>query len=201
MPHLPPRFYVAIAFILLCIICSSAMAQNRKQVPDTTTVLPIFIVTPRFNSAGHFPFSGAIVNRNVNFDLNAFFEYKHYGFFIFKSWDLENKHSIVNYLQPGIFRKFSLSEKLYVRVFFGYVFSQTSGFRDSDSDYYTAAVAYWTISEYLKLENTALFLDMTKSAKLANRLLLTCQVRSFKIDFMYGSVWFSKTAAIRPLVL
>src|SRR5690606_37202359 len=30
--------------------------------------------------------------------------------------------------------------------------------------------------------NTALFLDLTKSAKLANRLLLTWQVRTFKID-------------------
>jgi hypothetical protein len=176
-------FYTVMLFIMLFLSCNVSFAQDQKQVPDTTTVQPVFIITPRFNSAGHFPFTGALINRNVIFDLNVFFEYKNYGFFIFKSWDLEDRYSIANYLQPGIFRKFTLSDKLYVRIFFGYVFSQTSGFRDADSDYYTAAVAYWTINDYLKLENTALFFDLRQSAKLANRLLITWQVKSFKIDF------------------
>jgi hypothetical protein len=177
------RYYSVMLFILLFLSCNVGFGQDQKQVPDTTAIQPVFIITPRFNSAGHFPFTGALINKNVIFDLNVFFEYKNYGFFIFKSWDLEDRHSIANYLQPGVFRRFALSDKFFVRIFFGYVFSQTSGFRDAESDYYTAAVGYWTINDYLKLENTALFFDLRQSAKLANRLLLTWQIKSFKIDF------------------
>lgn len=144
--------------------------------------LPTFIVTPRFNSAGHFPFSGALLNRNINFDTNIYFEYKKNGFFIFKSADLQDKHSFINYLQPGIFRKFQLSPKLKVGTFFGYVFNQTREWRDPDSDYFTAAVIYWTIHDRLKLENTALFFDLSQSSKLANRLLLSYNLKNFKLD-------------------
>jgi len=63
------------------------------------------------------------------------------------------------------------------------VFSQTSGFRDSDSDYFSAAVAYWTISEKIKLENTALFFDLSQSKKLSNRVLVSILLKEFTIDF------------------
>ena len=144
---------------------------------------PTFLINPRFNSAGHFPFSGALINHNINFDINLFFEHKGNGFFLFKSQDLVDQHSIINYLQPGVFKKFTLAPKLRLGVFFGYLFSQTEGFKDKDSDYYSAAVAYWTITDHLKLENTALFFDLTQSVKLANRMLLSYNVRAFKFDF------------------
>ena len=140
------------------------------------------MIVPRLNSAGHFPYTGALINRDVNFDVNVFFERKHYGFFVFESRDLEDSHSIVNYLQPGIFRRFQFSRQFYMRLFFGYVFSQTSGFRDPDSDYYTAAVGYCTLAENLKLEYTALFLDLSQSPKLANRVVMSWDLNDFRID-------------------
>ncbi len=164
-------------FCLVIFGLSFCQSQGKDSIPKS-----VFVITPRINSAGHFPFSGALLNKNLNVDLNIFYERNLYGFFIFKSHDIEDSHSYVNYLQPGIFKKFRLSSKFQLGAFFGYVFSQTSGFRDKDSDYYTAAVAYWTIVDQLKLENTALFFDLSQSVKLANRFLLSYGLKGFKID-------------------
>jgi hypothetical protein len=165
-----------LSFLLfLFVVTAQAQEQSKPR--------PTFLINPRFNSAGHFPFSGALINNHLNFDVNIFFEHHHYGFFIFKSYDVKDPHSIVNYLQPGLFKKFQLGPKFQIGAFFGYVFSQTSGFADNDSDYFTAAVAYWTISDRLKLENTALFFDLRQSAKLANRLLLSYRLKEFKFEF------------------
>lgn len=146
------------------------------------TTKPTFTITPRLNSAGHFPFSGALLNYHANADINVFFEYHRYGFFLFKSIDLEDGHSYINYLQPGVFKKFRINPKFSIGAFVGYVFNQTSGFRDSDSDFYTALVAYWTINDRFKLENTSLFFDLSQTDKLANRLLLSSTAGGFKFD-------------------
>ncbi|NBW34347.1 MAG: hypothetical protein EBR30_04880 [Cytophagia bacterium] len=168
------------ALFILLMVCIYLKA-NTQELPIREK--PTFQVVPRINSAGHFPFSGALANKHINFDLNIFFEHKNTGFFIFQSFDLQDRHSIVNYLQPGIFKKFRLTSKVKLGTFFGYVFSQTKGFRDPDSDYFTAGVLYWTINDKLKVENTALFFDLTLSHKLANRLLVTYEVEKFRFDF------------------
>jgi hypothetical protein len=172
------------SLLVITLITSQLLAQTSKSRDSTSR--RTLIITPRINSAGHFPFSGALLNKNINFDLNIFYEHKHYGFFIFQSVDLEDKKSFVNYLQPGVFRKFKLSESVQVRLFAGYVFSQTDGFRDNDSDYFTAPVIYWTIHPNLKFESTSLFFDFNHSTKLANRFLMTYTIRNFRFDFF---VW------------
>jgi hypothetical protein len=174
-------YYSAILLLLVFATPGSAVAQLLEK--DSVT-RPDFVITPRLNSAGYFPYTGALLNKNTNFDVNVFFEYRSkYGFFLFKSVDLEDRRSYVNYLQPGIFRTFQATKNFKLRLFFGYVFSQTRGFRDPDSDYYTALVGYYTIGENMKLENTALFYDLANSAKLANRLLLSWSVASFTAEF------------------
>ena len=180
--------WLMIVFLLVTVSAHAALGQGHPQHEDSI-VGPDFSVTPRFNSSGHFPYTGALINRNVNFDINIYYEYRGYGFFVFKSWDLEDPHSIVNYLQPGIFKKLKFSPSFQLGVFFGYLFSQTSEFRDQDSDYYTAAVAYWTLAENLKLENTSLFFDLAQSGKLANRLLVGWGIKSFRIDFYVWHRW------------
>lgn len=173
------RWWVYLALGLNVMQVADQNEQHKEDTVDAAT----WVITPRLNTAGHFPFTGSLINKHLNVDLNIFFEQHNYGFFIFKSHDLEDGHSIINYLQPGVFRKFRVSEGVDVRLFVGYLFSQTQGFRDKDSDYYTAAVAYWTLSEKLKLEYTALFFDLEQNAKLANRLLASWQIRNFRIDF------------------
>jgi len=175
---------IHIVTLLVCsagLISHQGIAQKSDSVKTTT-----FIITPRLNSTGYFPFTGAYINKNINADINIFFENKLFGFFLFKSQDLEDSHSIVNYLQPGIFKKVQFNPNFKLRFFAGYLLSQTSGFRDKDSDYYTAVVAYWTINGRLKVENTALFFDLSISAKLANRFVLTYEQSGFKVDLL---VW------------
>lgn len=174
-------FSLVIAGVMLPLLrcAGQRMAEAVDSLPR-----PELVITPRFNSTGHFPYSGALINRHINVDLNVFYEYRDCGFFIFKSQDLKDPHSIVNYLQPGIFRKLEFSRQVQIRLFLGYVFSQTNAFRDKeDSDYFTAAVAYWTLNDRLRLENTALFLDLTHAAKLANRLLIKWTLpKGFRVD-------------------
>lgn len=170
-------------FVILCLLSGfcfePGIAQQHKRdtVPEVT-----FVITPRLNSTGHFPFTGSYINRNLNADINIFFERKTLGFFLFKSQDLEDKHSIVNYLQPGIFKKVELSSSFKLRFFVGYLFSQTQGFRDPDSDYYSAVVAYWSLDNNIRLEHTALFFDMTNNEKLANRFVFSYTLNGFKFD-------------------
>lgn len=170
-----------ILIVLLFLNCSDVKGQD-----STGAVIRI---TPRFNSAGHFPFTGSLLNNNLNFDLNFFYEKDKFGFFVFKSVDLEDQHSYINYLQPGVFRKFELTTNLQIRIFVGYLFSQTQRFRDKDSDYYTAVTFYWSLLPSLKVEHTALFFDISQLAKLANRLLVHYSVNGFKIELFIWNRW------------
>jgi hypothetical protein len=172
---------------LLALVLSVSVERTSAQ--NDTTPRPLLLITPRFNSSGYFPFTGAMLNHNLNFDINIFYEHKGNGFFVFKSADLQDKHSYINYLQPGVFRKFQFAPKFQLGIFFGYLFSQTTGFHDKDSDIYSAAVAYWTISDRLKLENTMLFFDLTQSGKMANRLLISYGLSNFKFDFYLWHRW------------
>lgn len=177
--------------LLAAIALISTPLLAQKQAKDTTR--RTLVITTRINSTGHFPFSGALVNKNTNVDLNIFYEHKRYGFFIFQSVDLEDKRSFVNYLQFGIFRKFKLRPAVQLGVFAGYVFSQTTGFKDNDSDYFTAAVVYWTVSPHLKVESTSLFFDLSQSTKLAQRFLISYSLKDFKFEsYLWYRVVFEK---------
>jgi len=162
---------------------------NGSDTTGQDSTRAIIRITPRFNSAGHFPFTGSLLNNNLNFDLNFFYEKNKFGFFVFKSVDLEDQHSYINYLQPGIFTKFELTTNLQIRMFVGYLLSQTQRFRDKDSDYYAAAAFYWSLSPSLKVEHTALFFDMSQSIKLANRFLVYYSINGFKIELFIWNRW------------
>ncbi|MCB0489693.1 MAG: hypothetical protein R2820_00510 [Cyclobacteriaceae bacterium] len=172
--------FLFVFLLLTGVISTIPTVANALEAKDTTrhTVL---VISPRLNSTGHFPFTGALINHHLNADINIFYDRHPVGFFLFKSQDLQEK-SIVNYLQPGVFATVKLSPQLKVRGFFGYLLSQAEGFRDEDSDYYTAATVYWEIAPGFRLENTALFYDLTLGTKLAERLLLSYQVKKYKLD-------------------
>jgi hypothetical protein len=183
--------------LITCLIASSVLAQTKKPLKDSVNHR-IFVVTPRINSSGHFPFSGALLNKNANVDLNIFYERNGYGFFIFQSIDMEDKRSFVNYLQPGVFKKFKISESVKLGLFAGYIFSQTNGFRDENSDYYAAPIIYWTIRPKLKFESTSLFFDFNHSTKLANRFLMSYTLKGFRFDsyVWYRAVFEQNTHAV-----
>ena len=81
------------------------------------------VISPRVNSAGYFPFTGAVLNHHVNFDFTVDFEKANRGFVLFQSLDLQNKNSPINYFQPCVFEKFLVDASLSFGVYFGYLFS------------------------------------------------------------------------------
>lgn len=167
-----------ISVIALCM----ALSIDAKANPADSTKATLNI-NPRLHSAGYFPFTGALLNNNPVADVNIFYEKKMFGFFVFQSFDLVDRHSYVNYLQPGVFATFRFSPKFRFRTFFGYIFSQTQGFKDPDSDYYVAGQLNWDISKNLRIENTFLYYDYNIQDKIANRFLVGWSSSKFKADF------------------
>lgn len=173
----------------VCCFCTPSAARATATVIDSSGNRMGWEIVSRLNSAGHFPFTGSIVNRHVNADINIALEYQRWGLFLFKSHDLEQRDSPVNYFQPGVFRSISITPDIDVRFFFGYVFSQASSFRDPDSDFYAAPVLYWNIGSGFKLENCALFFDLSSVAKLANRVKMVWTTGSVSLEAFVWHRW------------
>jgi hypothetical protein len=142
------------------------------------------VISPRINSAGYFPFTGAVLNHNVNFDFTVDFEKANRGFILFQSFDLQNKNSPINYFQPCVFEKFPVGASLSFAVYFGYLFSQMYSFSDKgESDYFGALTQNCTLSKKLRVENTMLFGNLTTQTNLVNRLELLYTLDKFSVDF------------------
>jgi hypothetical protein len=161
--------------LLLTTVFSSAVAQD-----STKSYLQIL---PRLHAGGFFPFTGALLNHNPVADVNVFFERKALGFFVFQSVDLKDRHSYVNYLQPGVFATLKLHPTFKARAFFGYIFSQAQGFRDKDSDFYAATTLYWDPTDHITVQNTVLYYDFTIQGKIANRLMISWYTNKVKAEF------------------
>lgn len=170
---------LALAISLFIMIITQTGWSMPGRLKGDSVKKSFMVITPRMNSTGHFPFSGSLLNYHLNADINTFYERNHFGFFIFKSFDLADNHSYVNYLQPGLFATVNLNDRLKVRGFFGYIFNQTTHFRDHDSDYYLATAFYFNLSPKIQLENTVLYYDYNINKKLANRFVLTWTQKKF----------------------
>jgi hypothetical protein len=151
-------------------------------VPGDSTERPLFTISPRLHSSGYFPFTGALLNNNPVADVNIFYERKRFGFFVFQSVDLGDRHSYANYLQPGVFASMKVKPNLRIRAFFGYIFSQTQSFNDPESDYYAAVMVNWQVSRRFRVENTLLFYDFSISKKLADRVLLEYSTGKLRVS-------------------
>lgn len=179
--------FIAIVALLTVLVTNTGVTASPADSTKAT-----LLINPRLHSSGYFPFTGALLNRDPVFDINIFYEKKMFGFFVFQSIDLVDRHSYVNYLQPGIFATFKLDPKFRVRAFFGYIFSQAQSFKDPDSDYYAATSFYWDLSKHLRFENTLLYYDYNIQDKIANRFLVGWTSAKLKADFF---LWYRKVFA------
>lgn len=176
------------------VLSSPVLASCR----DTIRTTSFWELDSRLNSTGHFPYTGSLVNKNLNFDINLYRDRNGYGFFVFKSFDLEDRKSIVNYLQPGIFKRFLVSKRVSLTPFVGYVFSQTKSFSDKDSDGWVAAVISWKASPVIKIENTFLILNVAKNENtqsVNNRLHTSFLTKHFTVE---SFLWLRKEEGMRP---
>lgn len=180
------RLFFAWTIIVLTTIKSHAIPRDILR--DSVTKATVEVNT-RLHSTGYYPYTGSLINRHPTADINLFYERKTLGFFLFYSRDLIEKHSIVNYLQPGIFATLKVNPSLRTRIYFGYLLSQANGFRDTDSDFYTSMAQYWNLGKGFRVENTALLYDWNLNLKVADRLLFVYQTKPVKIEFF---IWYRK---------
>jgi len=185
LPFWPNRpTSVICLFLLISFATIGASGQDSLQHAKKKTKGD-FIITTRLHSVSHFPFSGSFINRHLNADINVYYEKNRTGFFLFKAQDLEYKHGFVNYFQPGIFKRFPVGQKLTFSLFGGYLFNQINGFNDNDSDVWGALNTSWMINDHFRVENTALFFNLTKSelhSQWANRTVFSALYKDFKFD-------------------
>ena len=172
------RFLLTIS--LLFSMCTNSNGQSKIDSVKPYTL----IISPRLNSSGYFPFTGALLNHNANFDFTVALEKNNFGFFLFQSFDLQDNKSYINYFQPAVFKKFPVGKKLKLGVYAGYLFSQTNSFSDKgESDYFGALSQHWDINKKLRLENTMLFGELVIQPKLINRLQLIYKLKKVKFNF------------------
>lgn len=190
-----PNRPAAIVFLFLLISFATIGASGQDSLKRAKKKTKgDFIITTRLHSTSHFPFTGSFINRHLNFDVNVYYEKNRTGFFLFKAQDLEDKHGFVNYFQPGVFRRFPVGKKVVLSFFGGYLFNQTAGFSDKDSDVWGAFNASWSINEHFKIENTALFFNLTKpelNTQWANRTVFSAMYSDFKFDlYLWHNIVF-----------
>lgn len=172
-----------IKYLLSSLLLTSSLSTKANLLSDSTARSTISI-TPRLNSAGYFPFTGALLNHHTNVDLNIVYQNKIFGFLAFKSVDFEESQSPVNYLQSALFKQLKIKESLSITIYAGYLFSQTQAFRDEkDSDYFGAFGTYWDVNKNLRIENIALLNDVSVQFKIVNRLSILYTFQKFRFDF------------------
>ncbi len=172
-----------VCFLFISIASFGSDTDSLKLIKKKTK--GDFSITTRLHSTSHFPYTGSFINRHLNADINIYYEKNRVGFFLFKAQDLEEKHGFVNYLQPGVFKRFAVGQKLTLSFFGGYLFNQINGFNDNDSDVWGAFNANYVINPHFKIENTALFFNLTKSElhpQWANRTVFSAMYNDFKFD-------------------
>ncbi|MFN8355807.1 MAG: hypothetical protein U0Y10_15225 [Spirosomataceae bacterium] len=173
--------------LCLWLITSVCLAQQNN--PDKEILL-----TSRLHSAGHFPYTGSLLNNHLNADLNLYVRYKKAGFFVFQSLDLESKNSDITYHQTGLFYKIRFSPTLSLTPYLGYLLIQTQRFYDTGSDVFAALVPSFQ-SGRLKIENTSLFtnvLELGDSRSLANRLQIQYALNNMSLSlFLFHNIKLS----------
>jgi hypothetical protein len=168
--------------LLIFILLFTINYSLAKSVSDSTRA-SVWVVTPRLNSAGYFPFTGALLNHNTNFDLNMVYQNKTFGFLAFKSFDLQDSRSAINYLQSALFKQVEIGKSVTLGFYAGYLFSQTQAFRDKkDSDCFGAFSIYWNVNQNLRIENIALLNDVSVQRKIVNRLSVLYTLKKFRLD-------------------
>ena len=143
------------------------------------------LLTAKFHSTGHSPFSGSYFNHHSNGEIGLSFKTKQIGAFITKNVDFADVHSPINYTTVGFFKSFQLNESVKLTPYIGYFFRQSHSFMDDNSDAWACLVARFTINRWLAIENSTLVGNLIRhhsKASLANRVNATISIGKFKLD-------------------
>jgi hypothetical protein len=143
------------------------------------------LLTTKFHTTGHSPFSGSYFNHHPNGEIGLQFKTKQVGALISKNVDFADVHSPINYTTIGIFKPFRLNESVTLTPYIGFFFKQSHSFMDNNSDAWTCVVARFAINRWLVIENSTLVGNLIRhcsKASLANRLNAVVSIGKFKLD-------------------
>jgi hypothetical protein len=91
-------------------------------------------VTARIHSLGVFGYGGMIANDNPAFDVNFTYSGKHWGFFVFKAFDLRDVHSPYNFSLVMVNKPFRINTHFTFTPYAGFVIEQTEKLIGHESD-------------------------------------------------------------------
>jgi hypothetical protein len=113
--------------------------------------------TPRIQSLGFFVYSGKIGCENPTFDFNVNLEKNNWGYFFFKSIDMENIHSQNNFALTMVYRKLTIGQRLTVTPYLGFLIDQTHNIVGANSDVSLVLTTSYKLNEHWRLDNSAIF--------------------------------------------
>jgi len=160
----------------------AAKDSMRKNAPSFTLGL---------HSQGFVPFSGSVLNRHAMFDALFIVPVKPVTFFLYKSLDIQDYRTDLNYITTGFLKTYNLSGSFSLTTAAFYCISQAGSVMDSTSDAGFIIKATYNISKVVSVENTEMFSNLTKSTlqkDFVSRLQISYQSKMLDVSI---SAWYN----------
>lgn len=176
-------------FFLLHAGVSGSYAAANRTTADTiaTAVSPVsWSFSGASHSASLYFFTGSVDQSNPSFDALFIYDRKTWGGFAFKSSDLTDHKTGVNYAMAGIHKIFNIGPAWSVMPTIGVNLNQNYTLADKGSDLvFDLAIAY-KINTHFTISNDALFqnIGITKEYNWTNRLNLSYHRNNFYLSVL-----------------
>jgi hypothetical protein len=168
-----------LAISLLLIYCTSARAQGNKSYTDSARYSPVqpvnWSLSSQLHSASFYFFTGMVDQPDQSFDMLYIYDNNGWGWIVYKSFDLLNHNTGVNYAIVAVHKHFKINENLRLTPNVGMNLNQNWSVADRGSDLMFDLVADYRLSKYFSISNDAIFQNMaiTKDHNWTNRLKLS----------------------------
>src|SRR5688572_11931609 len=126
---------ILVSILMGCVLSHAEPPQEKDSVQTEKKITQFhYRITPRIHSKGFFTYGGQVGTDNPSFDINFTFEYKQWGFLVYKGVDLVDHTTDYNFSLIALFRNFKLSDRITFTPYLGTVLEQSERFADSGSD-------------------------------------------------------------------
>lgn len=191
-------------FILLLTEISGVCASVIQPVTDTTATQKSpnpnsanWSFSGAFHSASLYFFTGTVDQSHPSFDALFIYDRKTWGGFAFKSLDLIDHKTGVNYAMAGIHKIFNIGQAWSVMPTIGINLNQNYTMADKGSDFIFDMAISYKINPHFTVSNDALFqnIGITKDYNWTNRLKLSYHQTDF---YLSALVWERNRAFHNP---
>lgn len=191
---------ILLFFLSLYTGISGVRAASKHTSTDTTAtaINPVtWSFTGSFHSASLYFFTGSVDQSNSSFDALFIYDKKTWGGFAFKSLDLTDHRTGVNYAMAGIHKIFNIGPAWSIMPTIGINLNQNYTFADKGSDLIFDLAVSYKISKHFKVGDDALFqnIGITKEYNWTNRLKLSYHQNDF---YLSALLWERNRAFHNP---